>query len=107
MSSLKLKPKSQGLQARAGVEEETDSHEAYLAFNGAEEPRHSRRIASTREVRCPHCRSIVYSRKNELCGVCCKPLPAELLFHPLEVARIEDLLHMERRRHSHWMRREY
>jgi hypothetical protein len=31
------------------------------------------------EFRCPHCQSLIYSRKQKTCGICEKPLPGELL----------------------------
>ena len=34
---------------------------------------------------CPHCQSPVYSRKNKICGVCEKLLPAELLLTEKQV----------------------
>jgi hypothetical protein len=38
------------------------------------------------EFRCPHCQSPIYSRKNKICGVCEKPLPAELLLSDKQVS---------------------
>ena len=29
------------------------------------------------EFRCPNCHSLIYSRKNKICGVCEQPLPKE------------------------------
>jgi hypothetical protein len=51
------------------------------------------------ELKCPHCGSIIYSRRNPLCGVCAQPLPPELLFNAEERAKVErDLEETERRR---------
>jgi uncharacterized radical SAM superfamily Fe-S cluster-containing enzyme len=36
--------------------------------------------------RCPHCQSPIYSRKNKICGVCKKLLPAELLLSDKQIA---------------------
>jgi uncharacterized Zn finger protein (UPF0148 family) len=38
------------------------------------------------EFHCPHCQSPIYSRKQKICGVCEKPLPAELLLSENQVA---------------------
>ena len=53
---------------------------------------------AARECRCPECNSIVYSRRNRLCGVCGESLPAELLFSPDEARRIhEEQIESDRR----------
>ena len=39
--------------------------------------------------KCPNCGSIIYSRRNVLCGVCGKRLPQELLFTPEERGVVE------------------
>src|SRR5262249_45203625 len=47
---------------------------------------------------CPNCGSVIYSRRNALCGVCGQRLPAELLFTPEERQRVErDLSEAKRR----------
>ena len=56
-------------------------------------------------LRCPHCDSIIYSRRNKLCGVCSQTLPAEYLFTPREARRVEQILRIEQRRHKDWMHR--
>jgi len=38
------------------------------------------------QFRCPHCQAPAYSRKNKICGVCEKPLPAELLLSEKQAA---------------------
>jgi hypothetical protein len=53
--------------------------------------------------RCPSCRSIIYSRRHRLCGVCSRPLPSEYLFTESEAARIEGLLSAERQHHQRWL----
>ena len=48
--------------------------------------------------KCPNCGSVIYSRKNVLCGVCGKTLPPELLFKAEERQRAErDLADAKRR----------
>jgi len=41
------------------------------------------------ETQCPKCGSVIYSRRNVLCGVCGEHLPAELLFTAEERAAVE------------------
>jgi hypothetical protein len=53
--------------------------------------------------RCPSCRSIVYSRRHRLCGVCSQPLPEQLLFSVSEAKRIKALMQFERARHRKWL----
>jgi hypothetical protein len=53
--------------------------------------------------RCPHCGSIIYSRRHKLCGVCSQELPAELLFPKQEAERLQCLLQYEQLRHRIWM----
>jgi hypothetical protein len=55
------------------------------------------------EHRCPCCQSIIYSRRHKLCGVCNRPLPAELLFSETEARRIAALLRREKQRHRQWL----
>jgi hypothetical protein len=40
-------------------------------------------------LRCPSCDRAILSRRNSLCGFCQQPLPAELLFTPAEIKKIE------------------
>jgi NMD protein affecting ribosome stability and mRNA decay len=42
--------------------------------------------------KCPHCGSIIYSRRHALCGVCGQQLPPELLFTPKERKIVERQL---------------
>ena len=47
---------------------------------------------------CPACGSIIYSRRNVLCGVCGQRLPNWLLFTPEERQAVErDLTEAKRR----------
>ena len=57
------------------------------------------------DFRCPGCDSIVYSRRNKLCGVCGDALPEEFLFNPYEARRVESLMRSEQERHRKWMAR--
>ena len=56
------------------------------------------------ELRCPHCDSVIYSRRHKLCGSCSRELPEELLFNSVEAERLENLLRTEQQRHRKWMR---
>ncbi|MCF7765022.1 MAG: hypothetical protein K9N62_15245 [Verrucomicrobia bacterium] len=53
--------------------------------------------------RCPHCQSIIYSRKARLCGVCSQPIPNELRFNEDEARRVQSILDTERNRHRQWV----
>ena len=48
--------------------------------------------------KCPHCDSVVYSRRNVLCGVCGKRLPDSVLFTAEERAVVERELAEAKRR---------
>jgi len=50
------------------------------------------------EHKCPKCGSVIYSRRNVLCGVCGERLPTELLFTAEERAVVERDLAEARRR---------
>jgi hypothetical protein len=64
----------------------------------------TRRVAPTDlQHHCPHCQSIIYSRRHRLCGVCSLPLPRELLFTDLEAQGIDALLRREKRRYKEWL----
>jgi predicted nucleic acid-binding Zn-ribbon protein len=50
------------------------------------------------EHKCPKCGSVIYSRRNMLCGVCGERLPPELLFTAEERDAVErDLAEAKRR----------
>jgi len=50
------------------------------------------------ENRCPKCGSILYSRRNVLCGVCGERLPSQLLFSTEEREAMErELTEIKRR----------
>jgi tRNA(Ile2) C34 agmatinyltransferase TiaS len=44
--------------------------------------------------KCPKCGSVIYSRRNFLCGICGERLPDELLFSPQEREKVERDLHV-------------
>ena len=72
----------------------------------SEPPTNSRELSpKPTAARCPHCESIVYSRRTKLCGVCSQVLPHTLLFDAAEAEKIEQLLARERHRHRLWMER--
>jgi hypothetical protein len=52
---------------------------------------------------CPQCKSIVYSRRHRMCGVCNQPLPDALLFSEREAERVAQLVHKERSEHRRWL----
>jgi uncharacterized Zn finger protein (UPF0148 family) len=53
---------------------------------------------SLMEYKCPDCGSVIYSRKNVLCGVCGKRLPDSLLFTPAERAGVDQQMEDLKRR---------
>ena len=55
---------------------------------------------------CPHCRSIIYSRKAKLCGVCSSPIPEDIRFGQTETKRIKSLMEIERHKHRQWINKE-
>ena len=56
--------------------------------------------------KCPSCGSIIYSRRNVLCGVCGERLPAELLFTPEQRQAVEHELEVLKAREKEMRRRE-
>ena len=65
----------------------------------------SRGVNPRRERHCPHCDSIVYSRRHKVCGVCCQPLPVACTFTDEESNNVRSLLAEERERHRKWLNR--
>ena len=52
-------------------------------------------------LNCPVCGSVIYSRRNVLCGVCGQRLPPELLFTSQERESVErELTEAKRRLHQ-------
>jgi len=58
-----------------------------------------------REQRCPHCNSLVYTRRHKQCGVCERVLPVRLLLSDVEAQRVDILLRTERQRHRAWLKK--
>ena len=56
--------------------------------------------------KCPKCGSIIYSRRNVLCGVCGERLPPELLFTPQQRETVERDLQVLKEREKEMRRRE-
>lgn len=46
----------------------------------------------TMEKHCPTCRSVIYSRRAKLCGVCSAPLPDELRITGEQAKKIGDMV---------------
>ena len=65
----------------------------------------SRGVASQPARHCPHCGSLVYSRRHKLCGVCAEPLPNACLFTMEKAQQVQSLLDEERARHRVWLHR--
>jgi hypothetical protein len=77
-----------------------------VSEGGLKHRAYTRQVSPPRAAaNCPHCESIIYSRRNKLCGVCGEVLPAGLLFSPSEARRIERLLQSEKLKHKGWMHR--
>jgi uncharacterized Zn finger protein (UPF0148 family) len=50
------------------------------------------------DLKCPKCGSVIYSRRNVLCGSCGERLPEELLFNAEQRAAVEkDLAELKER----------
>jgi hypothetical protein len=78
--------------------------EASSAVVDLTRPRLVRHLTPRRgPVQCPECRSIIYSRRHKLCGVCSQPLPEDLLFTMNEAKRIQRIVDSERARHRQWL----
>ena len=65
----------------------------------------ARGVRLEREKHCPHCGSIIYSRRHKLCGSCGEALPERCLFSPQEAQSVQTLLNEERNRHRKWLHR--
>ena len=55
--------------------------------------------------RCPHCNSVVYSRRHERCGACEEPLPQSCRFSEQEAEQVMAVLQWEREQHRNWLKR--
>jgi hypothetical protein len=58
------------------------------------------------QLRCPTCRSIIYTRRHRLCGVCGEELPVSHLFSVPEAQRVKHTLVIEQQRHRTWLSRQ-
>lgn len=76
--------------------EEIDLHDTTLFSRG---------VKSEAERRCPHCNSVVYSRRHKLCGVCAEPLPDACLFSEAQAQNVRTLVDEERARHRVWLQK--
>ena len=56
--------------------------------------------------KCPKCGSVIYSRRNVLCGLCGERLPLELLFTPEQRQAVERDLQILKEREQERRRRE-
>ena len=51
------------------------------------------------ELKCPNCGSVIYSRRNPLCGACGEKLPEGVLFSPKQRQLVEkEMADLKRRR---------
>lgn len=67
-----------------------------------------RQIAQpSRDLRCPKCHSIIYTRRHPWCSVCGDELPEALRFSPSEAQRVKQIVASERQRHRIWLNREW
>jgi hypothetical protein len=95
-----------------GLEEEAGGETSVFAlreFNSdVESPLSLRqqRLSATRlQARCPHCNSIIYSRRHKLCGVCNEHLPESCLFDDLQARNVEETMQEDRRKHRAWLKK--
>ena len=93
--------------AFAAIAWEPDFTEVEAAAASTTEAQFSRFPPARKELRCPSCGSVVYSRRHRLCGACSQPLPEEFLFSATESRRIESLMEAERRRHREWLAKSF
>jgi hypothetical protein len=85
-------------------DEESSVHIVPLAILSQDEL-FSRTAGRPSQTRCPACRSIGYSRRHKLCGVCGRELPEACRFNESIANRIEVILRTEKARHRAWLRR--
>ena len=65
----------------------------------------ARGVKTEAERRCPHCDSVVYSRRHKLCGVCSEPLPEACLFSEAQAQNVRTMVQEERQRHRVWLQK--
>jgi hypothetical protein len=64
------------------------------------------RVGAAPQARhCPDCRSVIYSRRHKLCGVCAAVLPDEILFNAAQAQNVSSFMREERQRHRAWLER--
>ncbi|MBI4660526.1 MAG: hypothetical protein HY735_16945 [Verrucomicrobia bacterium] len=107
MNAPSLKLKIAATDQRDSWEQQIPIRHGSAARGAAPQPLPiSRRLTEEpAESRCPHCDSIIYSRRHKLCGLCGQALPEELRFSASEVERLENILRTEQQRHRVWMKR--
>jgi predicted nucleic acid-binding Zn ribbon protein len=50
------------------------------------------------EFKCPHCQSIIYSRRHKVCGTCGVALPKDLLLTPAQIQKLDKERAREKKR---------
>jgi hypothetical protein len=98
---LEVEERNASLALSSGVKQGL----SHAAGSSLDAPFLERRHWPHKKFRCPECNSIVYSRRNKLCGVCGELLPSSFLFNDHETFQVEALLRNERERHRRWMSR--
>lgn len=63
----------------------------------------ARGVNVQKERHCPHCHSIIYSRRHKVCGVCFESLPAACTFSEAESSNVKSIFEEERERHRKWL----
>ena len=87
------------MTTRLTNERKTEAGEAKNSIFGL-----SRHISRPKpHLRCPKCRSILYTRRHPKCGVCENELPEDLLFSATEAERIKALMIVEQEKHRDWL----
>ena len=50
------------------------------------------------QFKCPKCGSVIYSRRNPVCGRCGETLPASLMFDPITRGKVDKVIEQEKKR---------
>ena len=50
------------------------------------------------QLKCPKCGSVVYSRRNPVCGLCGAKLPETVMFDPATRKKVEKVIKQEKKR---------
>jgi len=88
------------------IERGEDSEIQFLPISHGDQYLLRRLGVEPREQRCPHCSSLVYTRRHRQCGVCEQVLPPSFLLSGVEAQRVDKLLRTERKRHRAWLMRD-